>query len=341
MNVLSEIQKRPSFSSQLGANLGQGVSHGIMQARDFADQLKLKNNDRVQATAEGEKLKTALINSGVDPQEADLYVQLNSGSQTQYTKDLLDKRKRAGKVKESFKEFSPEQADEELEEILTNQDAGLTPSEMVSRGKERFASGEKVRAESHEKLRTLSRAKEGMGILDKLNSSGKLPSDLGRLNIDPKTGDLFAPFAATPETQRFVKTLNEFSSGAKDTFGSRVTNFDLTQYLKRFPTLLNSKEGRRQILQQMKIVNDINSVYYKNLNEVYRKAGGARRIDSDVAQDLAERKSEPQIAKLVEKFDTIGQFTSLPNAAEFPGKKIQNPDTGEVLVSDGEEWRPA
>jgi hypothetical protein len=159
------------------------------------------------------------------------------------------------------------------------------------------------------------------------------------LNVN-KEGNLALPFAASPEAQRFVKTLNEFSANAKDTYGSRVTNFDLQQYLKRFPTLLNSEEGRRQIIEQMKIVNEINSVYYKNLQDVFSKAGGARKIDSDVAEDLAEKRSQQSISELVKKFDSIGTFTSLPAASEFKGKKFRNKETGEVLISDGVNWTP-
>ncbi len=110
--------------------------------------------------------------------------------------------------------------------------------------------------------------------------------------------------------------------------------------MKRFPTLLNSEEGRRQISEQMKIVNEINSVYYKNLQDVYSKAGGARKIDSDIAEDFAERKSAKEVDELAKKFDEIGQFSSQPAASEFKGRKIRDKDTGEILISDGENWKP-
>lgn len=230
--------------------------------------------------------------------------------------------------------------DKEISDYLKKQDEGLTPSEKVERGKERFDTGLKQYQEAGTRLRSMTRDKERIGILEQLNKSKKLPKNLGRLNVDSE-GNLRVPFAASPEAERYVKTLNEFSQGAKDTFGSRVTNFDLSQYLKRFPTLLNSQEGRNQLLEQMNIVNQINSVFYKNLKNVYDKVGGVRNIDADVAERFAEKMSEKQVQQLGDKFKQIGQFSSKPSASEFEGKKIRDKETGEIFISNGSEWVPA
>lgn len=222
---------------------------------------------------------------------------------------------------------------------LKDEDKGLTPSERVKRQNERYKTGTKAYSDITTKLRSNTTDKQRLKILDTLNASDRLPSNMARINVDAE-GNLRLPFASTPEAQRYVKTLNEFSSGAKDTFGSRVTNFDLAQYLKRFPTLLNSKEGRKQLIQQMRTFNDINSTYYKNLKSVYDKAGGVRHIDADIAEGIADRITEPQVEKLIEKFDQIGAISSLPSAAEFKGRKIQDEKTGEVLISNGTDWVP-
>ena len=283
-----------------------------------------------------------LIKAGLPEETARLYGDVaenaTTGGLSEIVKTAVDlaRRTEVGKGNPG-QEASLE--DQELNNIISKQDEGLTPSEKVSRQSERFKTGHPIREEASSKLRGFARDKERFGILESLNNSGKLPNDFGILNVD-KEGNLRLPFAGSPEAQRFVKTLNEFSASAKDTYGSRVTNFDLQQYLKRFPTLLNSPEGRKQILQQMRIVNEINSVYYKNLQDVFSKAGGARRIDADVAQDLAEKRSEKTISELTRKFDEIGQFSSLPAASEFKGRKIKDKGTGEVLISDGENWNP-
>ena len=242
---------------------------------------------------------------------------------------------------ENSKEISKEKNPlyKELKNYLNEQDKDLLPSEIIARGKERYDTGLKEYQEAGTKLRALDGDKQRIDILSDLNKTKKLPKNLQRLNVDSE-GNLRLPFLASPEAQRFVKTLNEFSASAKDTFGARVTNFDLAQLMKRFPNLLNTEEGRKQLLEQMKIVNQVNAVYYKNLKNIYDKAGGVRKIDSDAAERFAEKLSEPKINELTQKFKDIGEITSLPSASEHKGKRIRDKNTGEIFISDGEEWIP-
>lgn len=319
--------------------------------KELNEEKKLEDLEKTKKTVD------LLIERGVDSKDAELYAELTTGGQTQFAKDILEGRKRGkntfgGKVNKPFKkiediqdlsaeaqkEEKPEfELEQELDNIISEQDEDLLPSEKVKRGTERFNTGLKIYQEASSKLRGATRDKERLDILENLSDSDKLPKDFGRLNVDDE-GNLRFPFASSPEAQRYVKTLNEFSVNAKESYGSRVTNFDLAQFFKRFPNLLNSKEGRKQIAKQMKIVNEINSVYYKNLKNVYDKAGGVRKIDADVAESLADKITEPQIQNLVKKFDEIGQFTSKPQAKEFSGRKIRDKETGEVYQSNGTEW---
>jgi hypothetical protein len=326
--------------------LGRVLEGQKVPAKDLAkltpeNQLKVLQLQKNKETGRG--IYNMLTKAGFPEETAKLYQDAaenaTTGGLSEIVKTAVDlaKRTNVGKGINGI-EYSSEE-DQELNNILSTQDEGLTGSERVKRQSERFKIGQPIREEAATKLRGFARDRERLEILESLNKSAKLPKDFGLLNVD-KEGNLRFPFASSPEAQRFVKTLNEFSSGAKDTFGSRVTNFDLAQFLKRFPTLLNSEEGRRQIAQQMKIVNDINSVYYKNLQDIFSKSGGARRIDADVAEDLAERRSEKAIDELVKRFDEIGQFSSQPAASQFKGRKIRDKETGEILISDGENWIP-
>jgi hypothetical protein len=226
---------------------------------------------------------------------------------------------------------------DELYRHLQEKDRGATPNQIVARENKRYEKGTSKYEEASKQLK--GAAKTNDLILENLNKSDKLPKNLGRLNVKTD-GTLLIPYASSAETQRFIKTLNEFSAGAKDTYGAQVTNFDLQQFMLRYPTLLNTKEGREHVLQQMKIVNDLNAVYYKNLKNVYDSAGGSRYIDSDRADYFATKLSEPHVEKLREKFDKIGSFESLPSPSWAKGRKIRDKTTGEILISDGQNWLP-
>lgn len=312
----AQILEAPGgFGTQLGQQLGAGLGQGISgQINEYLQQKKVNNEQkRFESLGYPEPL-------------ARLAATATTGGKTEVLKQFLDEYKRGTLGQHQMQgQMTPNaniEAQDPLESVISTikqQDQGLLPQEKFKRGAERYKTGLPVYQQANDKIRSFTRDKERIDILDKLNESKKLPKDLGRLNVN-KEGNLRLPFASSPEAQRFVKTLNEFSAGAKDTFGSRVTNFDLQQYLQRFPTLLNSDEGRRQIVQQMKVVNDINSVYYKNLKKVFDKAGGSRHIDTDIAESIADQLSEKEVEKLVGKFDQIGQKSSIkeaPNSKEF------------------------
>ena len=159
--------------------------------------------------------------------------------------------------------------------------------------------------ESANKLKGLE--SEGLSIqsLQNLNATDKLPKGLGRINVNFQTGELRLPFIASPEAQQFVKTVNDFTTKAKDTFGARITNFELNRFLRRLPTLMNSTEGRKSILRQMEIVNRLNTLNEQAILDTFEKVGGIRNID----YDEAERRARKEIAK--ESNDLKKEYVSL------------------------------
>lgn len=372
MSFFGVLPENPGFATQLARNLGGGLGKGVattverlidkriqdqeneglkrLTGKDFSGvspQMKKVYLEKYNRTPQHERVIESLLNQGVSPEDAELYAMLTTGGQTAFVKDLLESKKRGfSPVSQSSNQMQPQkelvqdaekEAEEEMNQIIADQDLGLTPAEKVKRGAERFKTGLPIYQAAGDKLRSFAHQKRNLDILEELRQSKKLPKGFGRLNVDSE-GNLKFPFLSSKEAQRFVKIVNEFASGAKDTYGSRVTNFDLAQYLKQFPNLLNSDKGIKDLIQHIKIVNDINAVYYKNLKEVFDKSGGVRGIDADVAQSIAEKKSEKQIQKLVKKFDDIGFEDKLPAANKNKGQRFQDEDTGEIYVSDGTSW---
>jgi hypothetical protein len=313
--------RQTTTAEMLAQGLGGAASQGIQQAMtEFEEKRQLQKSEQ-------EYLK-----QGFPADLAKLASIASKGGETAVLKEVLEERKRG---------MQPQQKqinEPTIKDVVSDFDSGLTPSEKIRRQSERYKTGLPVYQETSTKLRGLEREKERLHILDNLNKSGKLPKNIGRLNID-KNGNLRLPYLASSEAQRYIKTLNEFSSGAKDTYGSRVTNFDLQQFMSRYPTLLNSQEGREQIYQQMRIVNKINSVFYRNLKKVFDDAGGVRKIDADIAESLAEKMSEKEIDKLVEQFDKISSKIAEGNEVEELPTAI-NRSTGERLILKEDQWQP-
>jgi hypothetical protein len=55
----------------------------------------------------------------------------------------------------------------------------------------------------------------------------------------------------TPEDENYNKVLKEFMTGISKTFGGKVSNMELQQYMQKFPTLLNTPEGRTRIVRDL------------------------------------------------------------------------------------------
>ena len=339
--AIQEFEPNPMGMQLVGQGAIRGLKEGFEDIRQKAEEHKKED-----------ALRNSLISTGLSPQQADLYMQFTKGGQTKFAEKILEDMQRSKEVS-SKGGIGDEFTDEDITEFVSQQDEGLTPKERVKRQSERYQSGLKPYQEATTKLKSAADNKRRIETLESIDKTGKLPKGLGRWNVD-KYGNLRAPFAAGAEAERYTKIINEWVNGAKDSFGARVTGFELQAFMKQFPNLANSKEGRKQIYEQMKIINDINSVFYKNLKNVVSKAGGIRNIDWDLATELAEKKSEKEIDRLSEKLinltpestdsiiienKTTGRKKQL-SAKNAKGKKVEDPDTGEVMISDGIKWIP-
>lgn len=238
---------------------------------------------------------------------AQLYGNLSQGGRTSFAHMFIDKLQRGefGKAQEmSPQDFAPRElipggpADVEAEqegfdfpEVQLFE--GLTPKEKVGRQKDLFNANAKDFGELTGKVKSLKDDAVRVNTLERYNNSNRLPEGMDKLNINWKTGDIRFPALANAETQAFVKTVNDFTVKAKETFGARVTNFELGAFMKRLPTLANSTEGRRQIISQMQAMGDLDRLYYDSLKEVYDNYG-LRGIDKQKAEQIAEELRAPK-----------------------------------------------
>lgn len=173
--------------------------------------------------------------------------------------------------------------------------------------------------------------------LTKGNESKKLPSGLGKLVvIDPDTGDIrpSAQLAGqiNPETELYIKNLKQFLKGAKDFFGARVTNFDVSSFMQQLPSLLNSDQGRRVILKQMQLVNDLESVHANELDEGIKHYGrNANYIDiSRTVDEKVANKEKALLNKIDNVVDASKELEKMSkNPEKFKGSVLMQTDKGE------------
>lgn len=316
--TLDERQLRADLKKRFGDEFGNVKDPRIreMMVKGALD----KEEAEAKRTAELAQLKKHYpeLVKRFGQEEADTLMALPStGAQTDYISHLLKQESRNKGFGDQFGSMEDEEPEADIgapeqpegapkptaKKAPIDFDRGLTPEERTRREDARYKTNLPLFTESRTKLNSAESDSENLAILADLSPQ---ISSLERININPQTGDLFLPVAASPEAQRYVKTINDFTRNAKDSYGARVTNFDLTQFMKRLPSLANSEEGRRQIIEQLQIINDINIARERALQDVLSEHGGIRKIDYDKAQDLAEKRSKKQVTELKSKFKNIG-----------------------------------
>lgn len=304
---------------QLGGGLGQGINQALTQFYQ-------------QKQAEEEEKK--LLKQGYTPLAARLYKGATEGGKTEITKQFLEELARGGPgILSSLTENSPRASSPKIDEIISEeiipQDEGLTPRERAKREEGRFAKQLDKYGEIENRANSLGQEKIRIDRLQELNKSGQLPTNLGRLNVSLKSGNLIVPFASSPEAQEFVKIVNDFLSGAKDTFGSRVTNFEINTFLKRLPNLLNSEQGRDRVLRQMEIINELNQLHTQGILDEVEKAGGVRKIDLDRARAKSNQINKEKEKLLKKEYEEGESF--LKDSSKM---KVLNREMAQNILSE-------
>lgn len=180
------------------------------------------------------------------------------------------------------------------------------------------------------KLHAAEQEADDIAQLKEINDRGNLPEGFDRMLIDPHTGDVYDTAKKLknvhPDAQLYANVMAGRLRGLKGTFVGHATDLDLTSYMKQYPGLLNTQEGRNLIFDRLQMLNSINTMYDEALVQVYRKYGTDKisHVDADrLAQELiapARAKARASILQLGREAANIpGQkFQEIPPAKDFP-----------------------
>lgn len=326
--------------------------------------LNSKVSKGVKSVEEREAEKQRLINDGYPEEEAEIYVDSPPG-----VKQSLERNHRMEKARNIRKNPSQSQSPvTEDQQAISPEPTALTdvnttdtlnqpktvqedqwpqiapPKNMIPAEKIKWENNnEKSNTNELKEVEKKKKAYRDNGILissmTKGNDSKKLPSGLGKMiALDWETGDvdIKAQFlgAVNPETELYVKNLKQFLKGAKDFFGARVTNFDVSSFMQQLPGLINSEQGRRLILKQMELVNELESIHTNELDKGIKHYGRKANY-IDISRTVDEKVAAKE-AKLLGKIDNVVE------ASREIEKMSKNPEKfrGAVLMqTDKGEWK--
>lgn len=354
-NVLDNLSKAQSPLEALNAiersNLDAEDRQMMWKMYEGAQGIeeKKKKAERPEFTPE----EFAMVEKHLGKEAAELFKVSTPGGRTEIVKKALESMQRGNEFLKKTAEAETsavDQAKHDEQGKLIPQvgpPKGLTPKERVDWSKDTRKENLPIFQEAQKKVKSWNQERPRINILRKI--SPKLPTGMSKLIFNPMTGEpweIARLVGAVPsEVVRWVKTINDFSKSAKDSYGARVTNFDLQQFFKRYPSAMDTPEAREQILRQMELVGELDQLYEDALQKIYKKYG-VGNITPEHAAELAEesigerqRQIEEEVSKIGEELESSLEenFDEMPSASAHTGETLVD-DEGNRWISDGKEW---
>lgn len=313
MFILPEI---PSLGKQLGAGIGEGLSQSAKMAAQLGlDKRKQTRTQELMRQLLGQQDTHDLQGSSAVSKDQDIFgapkmAAAASGDLGTLARILSDEAKQ--KRKESFTRENTAEKD-----LLGMEDKLRSLEESGAR---------------FERLSELSSPEHEM----------KFPSRT-MAALFTKEGELnpLMQSQLSEDAQEYSKLLADELGGVKGMVGSRVTNYDIQAYMKRLPSLINSPEGRRRVLRDLKLMNQLNKEYYTGLLDSVQEQGGVgNRSLSSITRDFKKRfaKRETELRKQLIAGEKHA-FNDLPDPATYVGEEMVDEETGQRFISDGKEWK--
>lgn len=158
---------------------------------------------------------------------------------------------------------------------------------------------EKYRQELLKGIPVTKKLKGQLGKLEQLNKKELLtPAAVKTLNFFGVPLGVFD----TADEQEFEKQALDLTANIQQDYGSRILQSEFNTYLRRIPTLLNSKEGRTRIIDNMKIYAEAKEAEQKAYQDLYKlqKDSGIKHplVTQEEVMDYADRELNQIFARL-------------------------------------------
>jgi len=160
-----------------------------------------------------------------------------------------------------------------------------------------FKETKDIRKELREEAKS---AKENVARLDRMQElveKGELTNPA--LFSALKKFGLDMPVLMSPDSQEFEKLTVDFLRGARQIFGARVTNFEAQQFLRSIPSLMQTEEGKKRVIRNIKTLAQGAEIRSKEARKIIKENKGVPPLD--LAEQVEER-AEPKLERVYERF---------------------------------------
>ncbi len=170
---------------------------------------------------------------------------------------------------------------------------------------------DKQQEKSKEYLTTINKEAKGLkennmrlDKMEKLIDSGNLSNTAFSAGLDTLAHGLWGvglnlKSLQTPETQEFEKLSKDMLNGLKDTFGSRILESEVQNFLQTIPSLSQSNEGKKAVIDNMKMLAEGKLLRQQAARNIVKDNGNV--VPSDLELKVEEI-IEPELDALADRF---------------------------------------
>jgi len=162
--------------------------------------------------------------------------------------------------------------------------------------------------------------------MKELNDKGYFGSSIANSVVKAASEGIFGfgidlGFLRTADAQEFDKLSTDFLKNVKDVFGARVTQQEVKMYLKRIPTLMQSRDGRAKVIRNLQLFNDIAKARFNVMNDLITENKGQRPKNMEAKIEKRMTPALETIKKVfanqpigTEKRTALREFFGIPTA---------------------------
>lgn len=304
--MVQVLPQEPGIGGILGMGLGSGLGEGFSRGMELLLQERLTRKGQQQM---GDALEALGLprEAAFTPPALQKELLAQRGKQDRLSQ-ILSLLGGGGGGMEPTAEIetsvsAPEFSDTEIL-ALSQADpnlARLAQSQKEAKSKEKLSAFKETapyRKEAREEYKGAREDLMRLSRMKELIETGNITNPV--LYVGLQKSGLDIPVLLNPDTQEFQKLVVDFTRNARQTFGARVTNFELDTFLKSIPSLLQSEEGKKRVIRNLELLNRGKVARFDTLREILRENDGVPPLD--LAEEV-ENRVEGKLDQLAAEFE--------------------------------------
>ena len=268
------LPQEPGLGELLGTGIGTGIGTGVKEGISTGLKTKLKLMQQVPAAQ-------AKLQEQEQRQVRALLLAKAGG---------LDVNDVAGLDVSEVSQLIRSKAEEKKAEARSGE---IGQKQVESAFKITAPVRKEINAGARSARDTISRLDRMEALIDK----GTLISPV--YNETLKKMGLDIPALKNPDSQEFEKLTADMTRNIRDSFGARITTFELEVFLKSIPTLSQTAEGKRRVIENRKILEEGKQVRSKAMTEILRENNGVPPLD---LEEQVDERADGELDALSQKF---------------------------------------